>query len=192
MALGMRMTSLAASAALMGAVLFAALTLTYTLPALNFPAAPAPIEMRRVEEPAPPPREPSIQPPRLEALDEVAPFEAHATETAFTSPTAPSELAGPPVLVEISRPHWLRRPRNLQHYYPRRALRTAIDGEVVLDCLVQTDGFLRCGIVSELPTGWGFAEAALRIAAEHRMSPATRDGAPVEAHYRMRVPFRVE
>jgi hypothetical protein len=45
--------------------------------------------------------------------------------------------------------------------------------------------------MSETPRGWGFGEAALAIAADHRMAPATRNGAPVEGRYTMRVPFEL-
>jgi protein TonB len=112
-------------------------------------------------------------------------------EIALTPPDQ-AGLGSPAALHTITRPHWRRRPSDLQRYYPRRALSVGVEGDVVLDCLVRVDGALNCAVESEDPTGWGFADAAQRIAAAHRMAPATRGGVPVEGRYRMRVPFRVE
>jgi len=95
---------------------------------------------------------------------------------------------GPPT---ISNPHWLQTPRDLARYYPMMALRRDIEGEVQLDCLVTIAGALQCSVASETPANWGFGAAAIRIAQDYRMVPAMRDGAPVEARYRMRVPFRL-
>lgn len=84
---------------------------------------------------------------------------------------------------------WVRRPRDLERYYPRRARQLGVEGQVTLDCRVGLNGELTCVVVEETPPNWGFAEAALRIADEHRMIPAMRDGAPVEGRYVMRAPF---
>ncbi|MDX2238883.1 MAG: TonB family protein [Hyphomonadaceae bacterium] len=89
----------------------------------------------------------------------------------------------------ITTPDWIRRPSDLAAYYPERALDRGREGEVILDCVVGVDGRLGCTILSETPAGWNFGAAALAIARDHEMAPATRDGAPVEAQYRMRVPF---
>jgi protein TonB len=86
----------------------------------------------------------------------------------------------------------LRRPTNLEIYYPGRARDRGVEGVVQLDCVVQVDGRLNCTIVSETPGGWQFGNAALRMARDHRMAPAARDGVPVEATYRMRVPFSLD
>ena len=80
---------------------------------------------------------------------------------------------------------------SLQRYYPPRAIERNIEGEVLLDCLVDVAGLLDCRVVSESPNGWGFAAAAQRIARAHRMIPATRDGVAVQGRYAMRVPFQI-
>jgi protein TonB len=95
---------------------------------------------------------------------------------------------GPPT---ISNAHWLQTPRNLSIYYPAMALRREIEGDVQLNCLVTLTGALQCSVASETPANWGFGAAAIRIAHDYRMVPAMRDGAPVEARYSMRVPFRL-
>jgi protein TonB len=94
--------------------------------------------------------------------------------------------------VQIDNPRWSQRPTNLERYYPRRALQREIEGAAVLDCLVSTAGELTCSVISETPRGWDFGAAALRMAADHRMVPATRAGVPVEGRYRMRVPFNLD
>ncbi len=104
-------------------------------------------------------------------------------------PDISAAFAGGAPRAVITTPDWIRRPRDLAAYYPERALDRGREGVVILDCLVGVDGRLGCAIVSETPSGWGFGAAALAIARDHEMVPATRDGAPVEAQYRMRVPF---
>ena len=86
----------------------------------------------------------------------------------------------------------MQRPRDLERYYPRRALRMNMQGSATLDCRVAVDGWLNCTVLSETPSDWGFGEAALRIAREYRMVPAMRNGEAIEARYVMRVPFNLE
>lgn len=190
----MRATSLAASAGLLGAAVMLALTFTYELrlPELRFPEGP--IVRVEPETQPPPPLEPPVQRQvvRDPIAEPVATLDASASEDADLT-TPPTDFRyGDPVVPTVTSPHWLRRPSNLEPYYPRRALERGVDGDVVLDCRVTTAGFLDCAVVSESPSGYGFSSAALRIAADHQMRPATRGGMAVEGHYRMRVPFRVE
>lgn len=191
--IGMRATALAASSALLGAAVIVALTFTYALPAIDLPFDGPPVEME-IEPPAPPPVRPQTPITQTvtsdaEALEPLP----DATQIADLEPvSSTSGDVGPPTVMTIERPHWLQRPANLQRYYPRRALDGGVQGDVVLDCLVRTSGYLACDVVSETPAGRGFADAALRIAADHRMTPATHNGVAVEGRYRMRVPFRVE
>jgi protein TonB len=187
-----RATSLLASAGILGGLVIVALTFTYVLEIGDpFPEAPT-FETVREPPPTPPPPEPVRQPVRLPAT-----VSDPMTTILPSQPTDPTDIVeiGPPtpfVAQEITDPHWIRRPRNLQRYYPRGAITRGVEGMVVLDCLVATTGDLRCQVISETPREWGFGDAALRIAAEHRMEPARSNGAPVEGRYRMRVPFRAE
>jgi len=174
-----RAGSLAVSAALLGAGVIVALTFTHTLPLLSLPPDVAPVE---VEVEAQPPRTPQpLRAPPLQMPEQVS---------ELTTESGGEIAIG--VIETIDRPRWLRRPSNLQRYFPRRALAAGEEGDVTLDCLVRTSGLLDCSIVSETPTGRGFAEAALRMAGDHQMAPAMRNGVAVEGRYRMRVPFRVE
>jgi len=192
----MRATSLAASAGLLGAFVVAALTFTYDLRLPDFPIGLDPIEVVDLPPPTPEPETPQPQQTvrqtpaePMETLDPIS-TAPDLGDVELTSTT--STFAGPPGPQTVTSPHWLRRPTSLARYYPRRALETGLEGDVVLDCLVTTVGYLRCGVVSESPVGRGFAEAALRIAADHQMQPAMRNGVSVEGRYRMRVPFRVD
>lgn len=192
-ALAMRATSFAASAALLGLMVLIALSATYIVQQQSYPE---PVDViTGVREPPPPaPNEPfrTDTPPPLQNIieDDSAP----QTLTHLDSPREAEPSTAFPVdtgPATITNPHWLERPRNLARYYPRRALAREVEGVVMLDCIVGTSGRLACSVISETPRGWAFGEAALRIAADHRMAPAMRDGAPVLGRYRMRVPFEL-
>ncbi len=191
-ALTMRATSFAASAALLGLMVLIAMSATYVVRQQIFPETTI---ITSVPEPPPvTPDEPiadETQPPLQNfveddaALPSLTPLDM-ATDADPTT-TFPAD-AGPATITD---PHWLERPSNLARYYPRRALAREMEGVVMLDCIVGTSGRLACSVISETPRGWAFGEAALRIAADHRMAPAMRDGAPVQGRYRMRVPFEL-
>ncbi len=187
-----RATTLGASALLMGGAVLLALTMTYTIPVLDLgPADPRPIEMTAEPPPTPPPTTPRAQTQPSEEVDvtplpPLTPVSTTEAEQPYAGPVAP---AGP---VEVTRPRWLEQPRNLTRYYPLRAIERNIEGDVVLNCLVRVTGLLDCAVVSESPEGWGFSQAALRIAGAYRMTPATRGGVAVEGRYTMRVPFRID
>lgn len=187
-----RTTSMLASAALLGALAIAGLTMgiSFTPPAMPDPPGITVTD----EPPAPPPPifHPHTPPPpqaNQEATDTTTvPFDPPLHIDAIS--TDPGADTGP-VIPTIMNPHWVRRPANLQAYYPRRALQRSVEGVVQLDCRVLTSGNLQCTVISETPSGWDFGAAAQRIAADHRMTPAMRDGVPVEGRYQMRVPFRL-
>jgi protein TonB len=191
-ALAMRATSFAASAALLGLMVLIAMSATYVVRQQIFPETTI---ITSVPEPPPvTPDEPiadETQPPLQNfveddtALPTLTPLDT-ATDAEPTT-TFPTD-AGPATITD---PRWLERPSNLARYYPRRALAREMEGVVMLDCMVGTSGRLACSVISETPRGWAFGEAALRIAADHRMAPAMRDGAPVQGRYRMRVPFEL-
>jgi protein TonB len=189
--LAMRATALAGSATLLALLTMAALSVSYTVQLM---LAQEPRAVVSVIEPEPPP--PLEEPP----IRQAQPIEP-ATPIVFDAATPVIDSTAPPVEtmlpigqgpVTIESPRWLERPRDLARYYPRRAVTRGMEGEVTLDCLVSTAGLLRCSVASETPANWGFGDAALRIAHEHQMVPATRNGVSVEGRYRMRVPFELE
>ena len=67
-------------------------------------------------------------------------------------------------------------------YYPERAMRAKIPGKVILNCLTLSGGTLGdCKIVSESPEGFGFGEAALKLAVlfKTRAAECTRADIPI-------------
>jgi TonB family protein len=61
--------------------------------------------------------------------------------------------------------------------YPKKAMREHVHGQATLNCAQRWDGRLdHCVVKSESPRGYGFAQAALRLAAQLRTaSPLRRD-----------------
>jgi protein TonB len=188
-----RATSLMISAALLSAAVLTALTMRLTVMATTAPPDFTAVEMVR---PTPPPKPPETPPqPTRPLIDSpIAILDAPAPAPIETAPQTPTSLptvalAQPPI---VSEPRWTRRPRDLARFYPARARSLGIEGEVTLDCMVSMQGALGCVVARESPPGWGFGDSALRIAREHRMVPAQRDVQPIEARYRMRLPFQLD
>lgn len=186
-----RATSLAASAALLSLATIAALSFSYTV--MN-PSALEATPTISIEPETPPP--PALQTPP--PMQPVAPLDVGPLAITPLAPVLTEGLAGltswsvePAGPATIENPRWLQRPSDLARYYPSRALERGMEGEAVLDCLVGTSGALSCTVVTESPMNWGFGAAAIRIAEDHRMVPATRNGQAVEGRYRMRVPFEM-
>lgn len=191
--LRMRATSVTASAALMALATLAALSMHYTNTFTPLPPDGPVIASLPETPPVTPPPTTSPPPTHIQAIEPQTPF---SDQTALTTAIEMVNDAGPtffdPGPPMISAPHWLRQPQDLTRYYPQRALVREIEGAADLDCIVRVTGQLACVVTSETPATWGFGEAALAIAAAYRMAPATRDGAPIEGRYRMRVPFRLQ
>ena len=116
-----------------------------------------------------------------------------APPTAFVANLEPTPLSGPALAAAppiVTRPHRLRVPKR-RRSNPARAIEHGKTGEVSLTRLVRIDGTLACQVAHETPGGWGFGTAAMRISQSYQMAPDTRDGAPVEARYTLRVPFEL-
>ena len=83
----------------------------------------------------------------------------------------------------LTRPHWKRRPKpeDLKRVYPPRAKAERISGRAVIICDVTLEGLLaNCQTSQETPEGYGFGEAAIKLAAVIRMTPMKIDGKPSE------------
>jgi hypothetical protein len=80
----------------------------------------------------------------------------------------------------------------IQAAYPERALANQIEGAAAMDCQVGVDGKLSsCAIAGELPSGFGFGQAALDLAGDFLMKPRAIDREPVGgAIVRVGVSFR--
>jgi len=190
--LGLRATSFGASTLIVGALAVMVLTMTTRI-ALHAPPdlGPPPVVIERPVEPPPPVEHPRVQTPPTQPTHILQNDDTQRAATIDTAPATSTEISTVPGLIEITTPHWTRAPSGLARYYPPRALERGIEGQVVLDCVVEVSGALDCAAVSETPPGWGFAAAAVRISRDYAMVPATRDGVAVEGRYHMRVPFAI-
>ena len=85
-------------------------------------------------------------------------------------------------------------PAQIQAAYPVRALSDQVEGGAIMDCSVTDKGELQaCRVAREVPSGYGFGQAAVDLAADFKLSPAQIDGEVVGgAAVRITVPFRSE
>ncbi len=68
----------------------------------------------------------------------------------------------------------------IQAEYPPRALDNQVEGGAVIECVVTPTGKLaECQVYDEQPTGYGFGQAALDLAADFLLKPRLIDGEAV-------------
>jgi len=76
--------------------------------------------------------------------------------------------------------------------FPPLALRSGIEGRVILELFVDRNGMVQhIRILREYPEGRGFGEAAERVFVGRRGIPAVVDGDPVAARFRYPISFRI-
>lgn len=97
----------------------------------------------------------------------------------------------PPAPVLISEPQWIDRPsqREVNRYYPSRALELGEEGRVLLECIAAPDGRIACVVMADENPQFGFGDAALRVSRRFRVAPVTRDGEPTPGG-RLELPIR--
>jgi TonB family protein len=104
----------------------------------------------------------------------------------------PSQAAPP---VEIHDPIWIQqvKPDSIVKLFPEAAIKAGYKvGRATVECAVAADGSLTgCATATEDPAGYGFGDAALVVAGVMRMSPWTKQGAPVEGA-RIALPVKFE
>lgn len=191
------------SAAVWGVLVIGAFSMSMKLPVITLPTLPNdPITVRT--EPAPPPVTAKTIPPSLvRPADDPDPTVVVLTpfptidpgpnlSTATVGTVSGPLVAGPP---RITNPHWLSRPgaREFERFYPPRARDREKEGRVTLDCIVAANGAIACTVMNESPAGWGFGDAALKIAPSFRLAPRLEDGRPTEGGaVRVDIAFRLD
>jgi TonB family protein len=102
--------------------------------------------------------------------------------------------AAPPRVIDG--PSWIRKPTSaeVRHYYPELAVMNNMTGRAVLSCRVDATGNLEdCRAEEETPAGFGFGEAALKVAPLFQMKSTGSDGRPVAGGtVRIPITFRLQ
>ena len=82
---------------------------------------------------------------------------------------------------------------DLVRMYPPIALRSSIEGRVILELFVDNTGIVQLvRILQENPEGWGFAAAAEKAFMGRQGTPANAEGVAVSARFRYPVSFRIK
>lgn len=68
--------------------------------------------------------------------------------------------------------NWLKRPtgEDFSRHYPRKAFDKGVSGAAALCCVPREDGSVACKSIVDVPAGFGFGDAAVRISHVFRMS----------------------
>ncbi len=109
---------------------------------------------------------------------------------AVSGAPAAGQAEAPPGPVRTP-PDWAAKPdaEAVAEHYPTRAQRLEVEGRATINCGLDKTGKLSdCWTFEESPEGYGFGDAAVALAAEFRMKPATVDGQPVDGG-RIRIPI---
>jgi hypothetical protein len=104
-----------------------------------------------------------------QAQSDMPPAEPSQVETPASSEAQVPAPSDAPV-VEMRR--FCSRQGELR-YYPQRALERDIEGDVILDCVIEGDRLQACQVVDERPTDAGFGHASLAIACQFRIDETT-------------------
>jgi len=165
---------------------------------------PAPPEPVRLPPPPPPPQNPpdeAVVESIAETMLEVETVPDQTVVAPGTLSSAPANVGGngPPsmddylpqrMLSEV--PRFNEREIQAALVFPPIALRSGIEGRVILELFIDANGLVRRVIIlREEPDGRGFGEAAERAFVGRQGTPAMADGVPVSSRFRYPVSFRI-
>jgi len=146
---------------------------------------------------APPPPEEEL--PLVEAIAETMietdtePLQTVVATGSLKSNDAPSWDDYLPIHKVSEPPRFDEREITSALVYPPIALRSAIEGRVILELFVDRNGLVqRIIILQENPKERGFGEAAVKAFTGKRCVPAYANGEPVSARYRYPVSFKIK
>jgi protein TonB len=149
-----------------------------------------------VEEIPPPPEEEKPPQNMVEAIAETmietdeVPDQIVVAPGTFIPPTTEDYL--PMHKVSIA-PKFDERVISAALVYPPIALRSGIEGRVILELFIDRTGTVqRITILQETPPDRGFGEAAVKAFAGLRCTPALANGEAVSVRYRYPVSFRIK
>jgi protein TonB len=149
------------------------------------------------EPPPPPPEE--IQLPQVESIaetmieTEVVPEQVIVTPGTITATATPSWDDYLPIHKVSDPPKFNERELLADLVYPPIALRSGIEGRVILELFVDRNGQVQhILILREDPKDRGFGEAAVKVFTGRRGTPAYANGEPVSARYRYPVSFKIK
>jgi len=160
------------------------------------PLPPAP------PRPPPPPEQPAATEPVVEAIAEIMIEVETVPDQIVVAPgtlITPSDVVGVPSWDDFLPAHRVTdQPRFNEReiaddlVFPPIALRSGIEGRVILELFVDRSGIVQLvRILREDPEGRGFGEAAERAFMGRQGIPAMADGVPVSARFRYPVSFRI-
>lgn len=96
----------------------------------------------------------------------------------------------------LGKPTWAALPsaEQARDAYPAAADKAGVNtGRAVLGCMVEAEGKVACKVQGEEPAGYGFGEAALKLAPYFRLNTWTLEGLPtIGAAVRMPVRFQMD
>jgi len=108
----------------------------------------------------------------------------------LTAPILAPPTFQPPTIAEprraatvIEAPTWVSRPGpdEFSRFYPQQAIDRDMSGAATVLCVVAASGQVHdCQVASETPKGFGFGDAARKLAPYFRMRPQMQDGTPVD------------
>jgi len=152
------------------------------------------------EEPPPPPPPEEVVIPQVEAIaetmietDEIPVQVIVAHGTVITPPTVSEWDDYLPIHRVSEPPRFDERAIMADLVYPPIALRSGIEGRVILELFVDRNGHVQqIRILQENPQDRGFGEAATKAFTGKRGVPALANDEPVATRYRYPISFRIK